>query len=179
MIEFHDVLLQINRTESEWYLKKSYQGLILNALSLYKSRRRRWKKVINTQNYGEADPLLLVLCFVLVFSLIYLISLSVIFSMNALAMCIGDFLLIEVFTYLHFNKGFSVCLFFKVRIRSNLFLFLAFMFLFRWKTKPRGNVLFLTAFFSSLFVCLLGFTNQVKVLFCLLCYDSLSITLNL
>lgn len=135
---------------------------------MYKSRRRRWKKSNKHTKLGEADPLLLlVLCFVLVFSLIYLISLSVIFSMNALAMCIGDFLLKEVFTYLHFNKGFSlfVSLFFKVRIRSNLFLFLAFMFLFRWKTKPRGNVLFLTAFFLSLFVCLLGFTNQVKVFF--------------
>lgn len=85
-------------------------------------------------------------------------------------MCIGDFffLLIEVFTYLHFNKGFSLFLVFKIRIRSNLFLFLAFMFfLFRWKTKPRGNVLFLTAFFIFLFFCcgLLTwlFTNQVKV----------------
>lgn len=112
MIEFHDVLLQINRTESEWYLKK-----ILSSVNFKRSffvqvpTKKMKKKVINTQNYGEADPLLLVLCFVLVLSLIYLISLSVIFSMNALAMCIGDFLLIEVFTYLHFNKGFSLFVF--------------------------------------------------------------------
>lgn len=123
---------------------------------MYKSRRRRWKKkVINTQNWGKLIHFFFLFYFFSVFSLIYLISLSVIFSMNALAMCIGDFLLIEVFTYLHFNKGFSlfVCCF-KVRIRSNLFLFLAFMFLFRWKTKPRGNVLFLTAFFLILFAYL-------------------------
>lgn len=123
MIEFHDVLLQINRTESEWYLKKILSRVNFKRSFFVQVPTKKMKKVINTQNYGEADPLLLVLCFVLVFSLIYLISLSVIFSMNALAMCIGDFLLIEVFTYLHFNKGFSVCFFLRLELEVTYFFF--------------------------------------------------------
>lgn len=104
------MFLQINRTESDYGVKKILSRVNFKRSFFVQVPTKKMKKKSNKHTkLGEADPLLLlVLCFVLVFSLIYLISLSVIFSMNALAMCIGDFLLIEVFTYLHFNKGFSL-----------------------------------------------------------------------